>query len=115
MGDAGRGRDASPVHSLAIVLRGRKGSTGGEAKHCCSANRVVERCCIIANAIALVSMNGRHTPARTHARVCVCVCCCSVVRFQGQEPWCVSGSCAYGAIHLLGLPLCRARHGTHGL
>ena len=61
MWDAGRGRDAFPVHSLAVVLRGRKGSTGGESKHCCSANIAVERCCILANAIDLAEKNGRHT------------------------------------------------------
>ena len=51
--NAGHGRDALSVHSLVVMLRGRKGSDGGETKHGCSANNYAERRCIRANALDL--------------------------------------------------------------
>jgi hypothetical protein len=66
--------------------------------HCCSADRAVERWCIIANTIALVEMNGRHTHTHTH-RVCLEVLwqrgisnippppCYAVSRMPGDGLW----------------------------
>ena len=42
-----------------VVLRGRKGRMGRRSKHRCSANNAVERCCMKANALDLLKMNGR--------------------------------------------------------
>ena len=59
--------NAWAVHSLAVVLRGRKGREGRISKHCCSANIAVERCCMIANALDFVEMtNVKHTHTHTH-------------------------------------------------
>ena len=35
-------------------------------KHCCSANRAVERCCVFANAMVSLNQIGHHTHKHTH-------------------------------------------------
>ena len=54
------------VYSIRVVLRGREGREGRISKHCCSANIVVARWCMIANALDFVELIGRHTHTHTH-------------------------------------------------
>ena len=63
------------VHSLCVVLGGGGGCERRRSKHCCSANHVVERCCMIANALYFIEMIGRHTYTHTERETLGAISC----------------------------------------
>ena len=76
MWDAGRGRDASPVHSLAVVLRGRKHCTGRRYQtllQCAQSCRAVvyhsECYCFDRNEWASHMHTNTHTHTQTHTHI----------------------------------------------
>ena len=65
-GDAGRGRCMEAVHSLRVVLRGRKGRRERRSKHCC------RDVMYDSERFGSVEMIGRHTHTHTHTPQQVC-------------------------------------------